>query len=71
MGYLRPDIVSRPSLLTAVMYEASPLTVHRAQAIRAGRLRPSPALQRLRTPSQGIYQSRQRPRQLSLVQNET
>lgn len=47
---LWPDIVSRPSLLTAMMYEASPSTVHPTKVVKVGQSRSSPALQRLHTP---------------------
>lgn len=44
---LSPGIVSRPSLLTAMIHEAYPLVAQPAIEIRAGQSRPSPIVQRL------------------------
>lgn len=47
---LWPDIVSRPSILTEMMYEASPLNTHPTRTTRAGQSKSSPEIQRLHDP---------------------
>lgn len=46
---LRPDKLSQPSLLTAMIYQSSSKAAHPAKAIGAGRTRSSPAIQQLHT----------------------
>ncbi|KAJ5292125.1 hypothetical protein N7478_001376 [Penicillium angulare] len=68
---LWPSIVSPPSLLSAMIYEASPLTVHPAKAIRTGQSRLSPALQRLCAPPNGpsLTSSQDRGYQNTLIRS--
>jgi hypothetical protein len=50
---IRPELVSRPSLLTVMMYGATPLSIHPAKAARAGAFGSSLSLQPLHTPPNG------------------